>query len=229
MKLSKEERKSWEKEQRKNRIVDCAQEIFFKKGFDGATIDDIAAAAGYSKRSIYLYFRDREELFLAVVFRGQTLLYEMLKHALKDEDRGEPGLLRLGRAFYDFSLSHPEFFGMIMAYESKIHAYRGDDAPLDRDSPRARCRELSNRYGGLVIQAIEEEMKTGRLITSLKPVQLMLLLWGQIFGVMQIILMRKEGFRETYGITPEALFAEFLSMVKKALANGGKNKTENSR
>ncbi len=229
MTLSKEERKAWEKEQRKNRIVDCAQEVFFEKGFDGATIDDIAAAAGYSKRSIYLYFRDREELFLAVVFRGQSLLYEMLKHALEDEHSSESGLLRLGRAFYDFSLSHPDFFGMIMAYESRIHAYRGDDVPLDPNSPRSRCRELSNSYGGLVIQAIEVERKSGRLITSLKPVQLMLLLWGQIFGVMQIILMRKEGFRETYGITPDALFAEFLAMVEKALTNGGVVSTKKRR
>jgi AcrR family transcriptional regulator len=218
--MSKEERKAWEKEQRRDRIVDRAQEVFFKRGFDGATIEDIAAAAGYSKRSIYLYFRDREELFLAVALRGQTLLYEMLSRALEGEGGGEHRLLRMGRAFYEFSLSHPEFFGMIMAYESRIHAYRGDDDLDDTDSPRARCRELSIKYGGLVIHSIEEEIKSGRLSTSLEPLQLMLILWGQVFGVMQIILMRKEGFMETYGITPDALFGEFLSMMVKALTKG---------
>ncbi len=228
MTMSKEERKAWEKEQRRDRIVDRAQEVFFAKGFDGATIDDIAAAAGYSKRSIYLYFRDREELFLAVALRGQTLFYEMLKQALEGEGDGH-GLLRMGRAFYEFSLSHPEFFGMIMAYESRIHAYRGDDDPDDTDSPRARCRELSIRYGGLVINAIVEEIQSGRIRTSLEPLQLMLLLWGQVFGVMQIILMRKEGFGETYGITPDALFGEFLSMMIKALANEGGIKTKKRR
>lgn len=217
MAATKEVRKSREKEQKKKWIVDCAQDVFFKKGFDGTTIDDIAATAGYSKRSIYLYFRDREELFLAVVERGQELFYAALSHAIATKRADESGLMILGKAFYHFSLSHPEYFSMIMAYESRIHPYRDSNNPDDADSPRTGCRKLSDRYGGLVIKAIEEEIHSGRLITSLKPVQLMLILWGQVFGVMQIILMRKEGFRETYGITPDALFDEFLAMMTKGL------------
>jgi len=125
--MTREQRKAWEKGQRRDRIVDRAQEIFFEKGFDGATIDDIAAAAGYSKRSIYLYFRDREELFLAVVVRGQELLFDTLSRAMEAKGPHNPGLMVLAKAFFDFSLSHPEFFVMIMTYESRIHPYRGTD------------------------------------------------------------------------------------------------------
>jgi AcrR family transcriptional regulator len=229
MAMTREQRKAWEKEQRKERIVDRAQEVFFEKGFDGATIDDIAAAAGYSKRSIYLYFSDREELFLAVVVRGQEMLFTTLSRALEMKGPHDPGLMILGKAFFDFSLSHPEFFDMIMAYESRIHPYRGNCPGRSESSVRARCQELSERYGGLVIHAIEESIKSKRISTSLEPRQLMLLLWGQVFGVMQIILMRSKGFRETYGITPDALFGEFLSMMEKALGDGSGFKTKRRR
>ncbi|HPA73357.1 MAG TPA: TetR/AcrR family transcriptional regulator [Spirochaetota bacterium] len=227
--MTREQRKAWEKGQRRDRIVDRAQEIFFEKGFDGATIDDIAAAAGYSKRSIYLYFRDREELFLAVVVRGQELLFDTLSRAMEAKGPHDPGLMVLAKAFFDFSLSHPEFFVMIMTYESRIHPYRGDGPVESADSARARCRELSNRYGALVIRAIEDDTRSGYIRTSLEPLQLMLLLWGQVFGVMQIILMRERGFLETYGISPDALFVEFLSMLEKGLGNGGGFKTQKRR
>ncbi len=219
MALSRKERIEWEKNLRKKRIIDCAEEVFFQKGYESATIDDIAAAAGYSKRSIYLYFRDREELFLAVTERGQELFYSALSTAVETKKADESRLMILGKAFYHFSLSHPEYFSMIMSYESRIHPYRDRNTTDDADSPRTRCRKLSDRYGQLVVDAIEKEIESGKLITTLEPRQMMLLLWGQVFGVMQIILMRKEGFRETYGITPDDLFNEFLAMTAKALSS----------
>ena len=61
------ERKAWEQQQRRNRIIDNAEFVFLRDGYDGATIPAIAAAAGYNKRTLYLYFQDKQELFLAVV------------------------------------------------------------------------------------------------------------------------------------------------------------------
>jgi hypothetical protein len=65
--------------------------------------------------------------------------------------------------------------------------------------------------------AIENDIKNGWIKTRLSARQLMLLLWGQILGVMQIILMRKESFRDAYGINPEELFDEYIQMVMKSL------------
>ncbi|MCP4719523.1 MAG: hypothetical protein GY860_08715, partial [Desulfobacteraceae bacterium] len=50
---------------------------------------------------------------------------------------------------------------------------------------------------------------------------LMLLLWGQVFGVMQIILMRQAHFQETYNISYEDLFAAFMDMAGLALSGAG--------
>ena len=76
------DRKVWEQTQRKNRLVDIAEEVFFSKGYNGTTIPMIAAAAGYNKRTIYLYFKDKEALFLAVVLRGLKQLHQSLRTAV---------------------------------------------------------------------------------------------------------------------------------------------------
>ena len=70
--MTPEERKARERWRRRTAVLEKAQELIFQKGFDGTTIEDIAVASGYTKRSIYLYFKDREEIFFAVTARGDV-------------------------------------------------------------------------------------------------------------------------------------------------------------
>jgi AcrR family transcriptional regulator len=55
------------REVRRRQLLDAALEVFAEKGFSAARIDDVAARAGISKGTLYLYFASKEELFKAVV------------------------------------------------------------------------------------------------------------------------------------------------------------------
>lgn len=55
------------KEARPREIVDAALTVFGERGFAAARLDDVAARAGVSKGTLYLYFPNKEELFKAVV------------------------------------------------------------------------------------------------------------------------------------------------------------------
>lgn len=64
-----QERKEREKESRKEEIINAAQKIFFEKGLPAATMDEIAEAAELSKGTLYLYYKSKEDLYLAVTMR----------------------------------------------------------------------------------------------------------------------------------------------------------------
>ncbi|MGA2483861.1 MAG: TetR/AcrR family transcriptional regulator [Candidatus Acidiferrales bacterium] len=55
------------KEKRPSEILDAAFEEFAVNGFEAARLDDVARRAGIAKGTIYLYFRDKEQLFRAMV------------------------------------------------------------------------------------------------------------------------------------------------------------------
>src|SRR5678816_4568183 len=55
------------KEARPSEILDAALEVFAAKGFAGARMDDIAARAGVTKGTIYLYFQNKEAVFKSLV------------------------------------------------------------------------------------------------------------------------------------------------------------------
>jgi AcrR family transcriptional regulator len=53
--------------EKRRQVLDGARTIFLAQGYDGASVGDIAKAAGVSKGTIYVYFEGKEDLFLALV------------------------------------------------------------------------------------------------------------------------------------------------------------------
>jgi len=92
---------------KRRQIVEGARQIFLARGFDAASMADIAKAAGVSKGTLYVYFKDKEELFGAIVMAecvGQA-------EGIFDLDPADPdvagALTRLGIAYINF-LCRPE-------------------------------------------------------------------------------------------------------------------------
>jgi AcrR family transcriptional regulator len=61
------ERRLREKKQRVEDILDAAEQVFFSKGFDSSTMDDVADEAEFSKGALYNYFKSKNELCVGIV------------------------------------------------------------------------------------------------------------------------------------------------------------------
>src|SRR3954464_7871713 len=55
-------------------ILEAARKIFARKGYELATVDDVAEAAGVAKGTLYLYFRSKREIYLAALQRDVVAL-----------------------------------------------------------------------------------------------------------------------------------------------------------
>jgi len=62
----------------KNRIIEVAQDIFKRYGFRKSTMDEIAAAAGKGKSTLYHYFKSKEEVFAAVIEKESNTMFREL-------------------------------------------------------------------------------------------------------------------------------------------------------
>ncbi|MFO7715887.1 TetR/AcrR family transcriptional regulator [Desulfosarcina sp.] len=211
------DRKTWEQEQRKRRIVEMAEAVFFENGYDGTTLPAIADAAGYNKRTLYLYFQDKQDIFLAVVLRGLESLYTALKQARDKAPTNSSGLRELAFAFFEFSSDHPQYLDLMMVYESRYFVYPERPAPADSGTHLQRCQQVAVDMALVVTASIEAGMARGRVRRDLSPRQLMLILCGQIVGVIKIMRMREKNFEGAFAIGRKALFDRFVGMVELAL------------
>ncbi|MBB5406139.1 MULTISPECIES: TetR/AcrR family transcriptional regulator [Paraburkholderia] len=91
------------KDQTRERLLDAAQAIFMKKGFVAASVEDIAAAAGYTRGAFYSNFRSKTELFL-----------ELLR---RDHEAMQAGL----HAIFESAASREEMEARVLRYYSSLH------------------------------------------------------------------------------------------------------------
>jgi AcrR family transcriptional regulator len=70
---------------RTQRLLDAALEVFARKGYRTARLDDVAEAAGVTKGAIYHHFDSKEALLLAVVEHYQALAFGRAEDALRDD------------------------------------------------------------------------------------------------------------------------------------------------
>jgi len=68
---------------RRNKILDAAQQLFAQSGFRATTMQGIATAAGISKATVYSYFADKDEMFVAVARRFARRLAEAVRNELE--------------------------------------------------------------------------------------------------------------------------------------------------
>ena len=76
------------REQRADRILDAAAELMLRWGYNKTTIDDIVRVAGVPKGTIYLHWKTREDLFLALMRREYVRLVEDIQQRIESSPDG---------------------------------------------------------------------------------------------------------------------------------------------
>jgi AcrR family transcriptional regulator len=84
---------------KRRQIIEGARPVFLAKGFDAASMMDIAKAAGVSKGTLYVYFKDKDELFSAIVHGECAMQAEGVFDFDHADHDVEAVLLRHGIAF----------------------------------------------------------------------------------------------------------------------------------
>jgi len=97
-----QERKERERERRRQQIMVAARRVFSARGFNGSTMEDIAKEAELSPGTLYLYFKNKDELFASLSLRMLQFLNIRLEELSKDRSLSvESKFNILKRALFD--------------------------------------------------------------------------------------------------------------------------------
>jgi len=107
------QRRAREREKRRQTIVDAARSLFFKNGYDGTTVPDIAREAELAPGTIYLYFLNKDSLYAELLLDGYGLLEKRLIQAAQKSASWIDQANDLIDAFFQFSADCPEYFDII--------------------------------------------------------------------------------------------------------------------
>lgn len=187
------ERRKREKEHRRNAIIDAAERVFFSKGVDVATMDDVAEEAELSKGTLYLYFKSKEDLYLAITKRGLEILTNMFEKAIKKFKLGIDKIQAIGKAYCEFSKKHPDYFHALIFFDSQIKDFT-DEHPNAKD-----CEEQGEKALGVCADALKHGIEDGSIRSEINPKKAAVILWGQSTGILQLISTKGEHMTNKFG------------------------------
>jgi AcrR family transcriptional regulator len=107
------ERREQEKQDLRAAILRAAGQLFAAQGYERFSLRQVAEIIGYSPTTIYLYFKDKDDLLFAVVEEGFDRFGMLLASAAATTDDPILRLCAIGRAYIDFGLQNPVHYQLM--------------------------------------------------------------------------------------------------------------------
>jgi AcrR family transcriptional regulator len=150
------------RQQTREYLLHAAAQVFAERGFHEATLDEVAAAAGFTKGAVYSNFKNKEDLFLALVEDAYARDMVAIKETIESSD--VPPEARLGD-FVQMMRSEMEDVPNLGALYLEFHLYA-----LRNPSARERLNELERADVRAIAEIIKSE-RTQREIEIDEPVE----------------------------------------------------------
>ena len=153
-------RRSLGREERRRQILETALAVFTEKGFHAANVADVAARAGISQGTIYLYFDSKEALLEAAVRSFFEDFGQQVDDLVQKAPTASEKLRSLGQSMAELARAAAGIFSLFLGYwvSSK-----------DRDRAGQLWADLLLQGRDPVIEIIEEGMRNGEFRTRRCP------------------------------------------------------------
>jgi AcrR family transcriptional regulator len=204
-------------------ILDAAVALFTAQGFAATRMEDVAKKAGISKGLTYFYYKNKEDLFMALTKKAFDQLKEEFRECLRA--KGKNGLEMLtdlvGR-IWQFSKEQPVYFQAIQHFLELLKKYTTPELkaqinPLILDSVHFhKLLEIQLEPTRLGIQMVSQGIKDGSIRPELQPEITFYTIWSMALGFEKMSGPIAYEGKETK-ISPEAWQLGYLKLMQDML------------
>lgn len=193
-------------------ILDASMKLFIEEGFEKVSIRKIADLIEYSPTTVYLYFKDKNE----ILFNLHDIGFHKLQEVNRNLDDIKNPLLRLhkmGENYLHFGMNNPEYYDLMLIQKAPMEALLDMDACEWKSGDAAICR---------LKDTLAECMEQGYILKGDVNVVAMSI-WGMVHGLVSLAIRdRFEKLVSTENILPTML--QSLNWMINTLDVSGRNK-----
>lgn len=136
-------------QQKHDSILDAARSVFSRDGYSESSVEDVAAEAGIAKGTVYLYFKSKEDLYLAAVLRDFRALSNYARAEMDRAPRLKEKVEAFLRVRLEYGLAHRDFLRIYLTEHSKMC----DNTPIGKQMRRLQ-RDNMRHVAGIVEEAV---------------------------------------------------------------------------
>ncbi|MFA9377340.1 MAG: TetR/AcrR family transcriptional regulator [Lachnotalea sp.] len=184
-------------------ILDAAQELFEEKGILQTTMDDIAQKADYSKSTLYVYFKSKEEIYNHIVYKSMIMLRDKLKQSIEESNEYEICFFAICSTLVDFQEEYSLYFESITG---KIGISQDD---FEKQPILFEIYTMGEKINEVITKLLENGVKDGCFRKDIVPMSTTFALWASISGII------------TMASQKESYLIEKTNMNKRVFLNYG--------
>ena len=206
-------RNEQEKAERRETLLNAAETVFFKKGFEATSMDDIANEAGFSRALLYVYFKDKKGIYQALRVRSSQALHDRMIKYSNEHDKGIDKIKATGYAYYHFYLQERHFFNCLTLNISLNNQSKN----MERSEEGIECEKAIMT---LMVDAIELGIKDGSLNSNKvqNPLETALFLRGSLHGMILMHDHDKQNMLHKSGIDKDKFITNGIDRVVESLS-----------
>lgn len=216
------ERKEREREQKKALMLEAAEELILEKGLDHLNMDEVAERAEVSKGSLYLYFKNKNDLVLGICTKATNMLSEMISEILTQDVPGIEMIFQMGETFLNFVREHPEFFRSMRFFDNL-----NETDGLEESGHVEACQSNMNTTFTSMVRAIQVGMQDGSINSSYDPKELAVLLWGTSNGMVNLAYLHQNTphfkLMDKNDIRIHSVLENYMKLIRNGIAGEHQN------
>ncbi|MGJ7913381.1 TetR/AcrR family transcriptional regulator [Neobacillus sp. LXY-1] len=211
------ERKQREKEIRRTDIIEAAERVFFTKGYSTSTMDDVAKEAEFSKRTVYVYFKSKEQLYFEIMIRGWKLLNNVLEEDLNTllDGNSLQRLRQIGTTLFTFSQLQPNYFEAIVEYETSERDFEKGIT----DQSREECYAEGEKIFRFLMTTLQQGVEEGSIRKDLDLLNTAVILWSTTIGVFNVAKKKANYIKHYHHRNSEELIPEAFELLLTSIKN----------
>jgi AcrR family transcriptional regulator len=197
------DRKERERSSMKSQVIEAALELYLKDGIENVTIRNIADKIEYSPATIYLYFRDKDEIFYSLY---NLAFGRFFSEQLKLAQVADPleRLYESGRLYLRWALENPKLYDIMFIL----------DIPMNVIAEES-CEDIGLRSFDVLKKIVAECIEQGKL--KVKEIDLAsMMLWNFTHGIVSLMIKKRVLYPpEVLEKITGAMLENFMLLMRK--------------
>jgi len=202
-----------EREARQHFVLNAARRVFTEKGVENTRMEDIAVAVDYTRRTLYAYFRGRDEICLLVLLEDLAVRWAVQQQAMRKALTGLSKVLAWGESFWVYAKQNPHSMRLQFYWD-----FRG----LDRDRIGSDTLAAFEKLNDELADGLRTVFHLGIRDGSLRPdLRIDLCISQYIYGLRTVLnraLSRSYSFA---GFDPDEYVQHYLDLFRRGIQHPG--------
>lgn len=197
----------------KDNILAAAKKLFDTKGILATTVEDIAKEADYSKSTLYVYFKSKDEILNSIVLEHMILLRELLKKCIRNFKEFESCYQSICKELVRFQSKYPVYFELMLG---EIRITRED---IEAKNIFYDIYTVGEEINDTVEILLNKGVDCGFIRNDIELIPTVLYLWSGIGETIRFAMRKEEYMKLRLGMSSTDYMDYGFKLLLKSIRN----------